>query len=89
MKATKVLSSTLVIITFIGTIIIFLLFLKQKQINSLERIKIYRFEKMLFNTNQEKIESDILQWEKELGTFFENFNHEILRTNSNNATSAL
>ena len=39
---------------------------------------------MLFNTNQEKIESDILQWEKELGTFFENFNHEILRTNSNN-----
>ena len=84
MKATKVLSSTLVIITFIGTIIIFLLFLKQKQINSLERIKIYRFEKTLFNTNQEKIEGDILQWEKELGTFFENFNHEVLRTNSNN-----
>jgi hypothetical protein len=46
-------------------------------------INIYRFEQSLFATNESKIDKDILEWEKRLGAFFESFNYEILRINSN------
>ena len=48
-------------------------------------IKIYRFEQTLFTTDSIKIKDDILEWETELGSFFESFNQEILRTNSQSA----
>ena len=48
-------------------------------------IKIYRFEQTLFTTDSIKIKDDILEWETELGSFFERFNQEILRTNSQSA----
>ena len=48
-------------------------------------IKIYRFEQSLFTTDSIKIKDDILEWETELGSFFERFNQEILRTNSQSA----
>ncbi|MBC8265934.1 MAG: hypothetical protein H8E84_03120 [Flavobacteriales bacterium] len=65
-------------------ILIFFLFKKFEPEN--KKINIYRFEKSLFETNSEKIEKDMLVWEKELGTFFESFNHEVLRTNSQKQT---
>ena len=49
-------------------------------------INIYRFEQTLFTTDSIKIKDDILEWETELGSFFENFNQEILRTNSQKHT---
>ena len=48
-------------------------------------INIYRFEQTLFTTDSIKIKDDILEWETELGSFFERFNQEILRTNSQSA----
>ena len=48
-------------------------------------IKIYRFEQSLFTTDSIKIKDDILEWETELGSFFERFNQEILRANSQSA----
>jgi len=53
---------------------------KKKEVN------IYRFEQTLFTTDSIKIKDDILEWETELGSFFENFNQEILRTNSQKHT---
>ena len=45
-------------------------------------INIYRFEQTLFTTDSIEIGNDILEWETEIGAFFENFNHEILSTSS-------
>ena len=45
-------------------------------------LDIFRFEQSIFATNYDKIDNDILLWRKKLGSFFERFNHEILRTYS-------
>ncbi len=47
-----------------------------------KEVNIYRFEQTLFTTDSIKIEGDILEWEKQLGSFFESFNSAILRTRS-------
>ena len=52
---------------------------------NVNELDIYRFEQSLFATNKQKIDNDILLWEKRLGSFFESFNFEILRTHSKQA----
>ena len=64
-----------------------LYFLSQNKIATINanKLDIYRFEQSLFATNKQKIDNDILLWEKRLGSFFESFNFEILRTHSKQA----
>lgn len=65
--------------------ILYVLFFKNQVIKNTDSLEIYRFEQSLFATNKQKIDNDILLWEKRLGSFFESFNFEILRTNSKQA----
>lgn len=66
----------------LAIVLIFILSIKDSEIQKTNAINIYRFEQSLFATNENKINKDILEWKKELGPFFESFNYEILRTNS-------
>lgn len=61
-----------------------LYFLRQKKITTSisNGLEVYRFEESLFATNEHTIDNNILVWEKQLGSFFESFNFEILRINS-------
>ena len=72
----------LLIFVFLAIAIIFVFKKKNSYSEKFNPINIYRFEQSLFATNNSTIEKDILEWEKQLGTFFESFNYEVLRTNS-------
>ena len=72
------------IVPFIALAIalIFIFNIKNSENTKTNVINIYRFEQSLFATNESKIDKDVLEWKKRLGAFFESFNYEILRTNS-------
>ena len=56
----------------------------QEDIKKLD-LDIYRFEQSLFETDSSKINQDVNIWKKELGSFFERFNFEILKIPSHSA----
>ena len=66
----------------LAIVLIFIFNIKNSENTKTNVINIYRFEQSLFATNERKIDKDVLEWKKRLGAFFESFNYEILRTNS-------
>ena len=77
MKAFK-----LFLLLFIVALCIFIFRNNNAEKTKKKEVNIYRFEQTLLTTDSIKIEEDILEWEKQLGSFFESFNSEILRTSS-------
>lgn len=53
-----------------------------KTISIPSNLDIYNFEKSLFATKESQIHTDIVEWEKRTGSFFETFNLEILKIDS-------
>ena len=78
--------SKLFLLLFVVALCIFIFRNNNADKTKKKEVNIYRFEQTLFTTDSIKIKDDILEWETELGSFFENFNQEILRTNSQKHT---
>ena len=77
--------SKLFLLFFVVVLCVFVFRNNKSDTAKTKAINIYRFEQTLFTTDSIKIKDDILEWETELGSFFERFNQEILRTNSQSA----
>lgn len=73
---------TIFLFAILFLVALYFLIQKKTATSNANELDIYRFEQSLFETNEQKIDNDILLWEKRLGSFFESFNFEILRTNS-------
>ena len=72
----------LFLLSFVVALCIFIFRNNNADKTKKKEVNIYRFEQTLLTTDSIKIEEDILEWEKQLGSFFESFNSEILRTSS-------